>query len=278
MTSPEYTRSGTPSTGSSPCSRVPTCGVASLGCRDRCCPTGTGTAGPRTHGPLCTVLVMSGLPPDPPRLRAILGHLERQIAETEAVGIYLRLQCDEVREALAWASSAPSRERPAQRSGPQRRPPSSAEYMMETKLRPDDSLPVVVHVGGCKIRQGAGRRPRSVRSRHAWCSRIRRSVPSPVRSADRRTSWGWEATLSERPAADLPQRGGGLQSKTWTARRGASTWAWAGLLACAGRLLRALPGPEPPLRARGRHLPCLPGARGVLRRRPRRCPRRLLHG
>ncbi|WP_153815682.1 DUF6233 domain-containing protein [Streptomyces sp. SUK 48] len=109
---------------------------------------------------------MSGLPPDPPRLRAILGHLERQITESEAVGIYLRLQRDEVREALARASSVPSRERPAQRSGPQRRPPSSAEYMMETKLRPDDSLPVVVHVGGCKIRQGR-RAPSAISAKQA---------------------------------------------------------------------------------------------------------------
>ncbi|RRQ86219.1 DUF6233 domain-containing protein [Streptomyces griseofuscus] len=97
---------------------------------------------------------MSDLPPDPPRLRAILGHLERQIAETEAVGIYLRLQCDAVRQALARASSSPSRECPAQRPGPQRRPPSSAQYLMETKLHLDDPLQVVVHVGGCTIRQG----------------------------------------------------------------------------------------------------------------------------
>ncbi|MFY4721430.1 DUF6233 domain-containing protein [Streptomyces sp. LaBMicrA B280] len=97
---------------------------------------------------------MSDLPPDPPRLRAILTHLEQQIAETETVATYLRLQCAEVHKALARASSVPSRERPVQRPAPQRQPSSSAEYLMETKLGPDDSLPVVVHVGGCTIRQG----------------------------------------------------------------------------------------------------------------------------
>ncbi|MEU5499542.1 DUF6233 domain-containing protein [Streptomyces griseofuscus] len=96
---------------------------------------------------------MSDLPPDPPRLRAILEHLDRQVAETETIGIYLRLQRDEVREALAWATSAPTRARGPQRPGPQQRAPS-VEYLMESKSGPDDPLPVVVHVGACTIRQG----------------------------------------------------------------------------------------------------------------------------
>ncbi|MFJ6669059.1 DUF6233 domain-containing protein [Streptomyces sp. NPDC091383] len=109
---------------------------------------------------------MSDLPPDPSRLRAILTHLERQIAETETVGIYLRLQRDEVREALERASSGPSRVRPAQQAGPQRRPPSSAEFLMESKSGPADPLPVVVHVGGCSIRQGR-RTPSAISARQA---------------------------------------------------------------------------------------------------------------
>lgn len=109
--------------------------------------------------------VMPDLPPDPPRLRAILGHLERQIAETETVGIYLRLQRDEVRKALTQASSGLLRERPAQRPGPGRRPPS-AEYLMESKLGPADPLPVVVHVGACTIRQGR-RTPSEISARQA---------------------------------------------------------------------------------------------------------------
>ncbi|MGW9029136.1 DUF6233 domain-containing protein [Streptomyces sp. NPDC055722] len=46
---------------------------------------------------------MPDLPPDPDRLREILRWLEERHAETEAVGIYLRLQRDAVREALARA-------------------------------------------------------------------------------------------------------------------------------------------------------------------------------
>ncbi|MFF3467820.1 DUF6233 domain-containing protein [Streptomyces sp. NPDC001984] len=44
---------------------------------------------------------MSALPPDAQRLRAILRHLDLQIAENETVGLYLRLQRDAVSEALA---------------------------------------------------------------------------------------------------------------------------------------------------------------------------------
>ncbi|MEW2623672.1 DUF6233 domain-containing protein [Streptomyces sp. NPDC048106] len=108
---------------------------------------------------------MSDLPPDPPRLRAILTHLERQIAETETVGLYLRLQCEEVRKALARASSAPGRERPAQRPGPRRRAPA-AEYLMESKSGPADPLPVVVHAGGCTLRQGR-RTPSAITAQQA---------------------------------------------------------------------------------------------------------------
>ncbi|MFJ8158892.1 DUF6233 domain-containing protein [Streptomyces sp. NPDC094468] len=44
---------------------------------------------------------MSELPPDAPRLRAILAHLEKQIADTDTVGTYLRLQRDAVQAALS---------------------------------------------------------------------------------------------------------------------------------------------------------------------------------
>ncbi|MET8615882.1 DUF6233 domain-containing protein [Streptomyces misionensis] len=108
---------------------------------------------------------MSDLPPDPPRLRAILEHLDRQVAETETIGIYLRLQRDEVRKALARAASAPTRARVPQRPGPQQRAPS-AEYLMESKLGPDDPLPVVVHVGACTIRQGR-RTPSAISAQQA---------------------------------------------------------------------------------------------------------------
>ncbi|MFI1607786.1 DUF6233 domain-containing protein [Streptomyces griseofuscus] len=108
---------------------------------------------------------MSDLPPDPPRLRAILEHLERQVAETETIGIYLRLQRDEVRKALARATSAPTRVRTPQRPELQQRTPP-AEYLMESKSGPDDPLPVVVHVGTCTIRQGR-RTPSAISAQQA---------------------------------------------------------------------------------------------------------------
>ena len=46
---------------------------------------------------------MSELPPDPPRLRVILAHLNQQLTANETVGIYLRLQRDAVQNALARA-------------------------------------------------------------------------------------------------------------------------------------------------------------------------------
>ncbi|MFF0290048.1 hypothetical protein [Streptomyces sp. NPDC005262] len=43
---------------------------------------------------------MSELPPDPPRLRAILAHLNQQLTGNETVVIYLRLQRDAVQAVL----------------------------------------------------------------------------------------------------------------------------------------------------------------------------------
>ncbi|MFH7340687.1 DUF6233 domain-containing protein [Streptomyces sp. KHY 26] len=108
---------------------------------------------------------MSDLPPDPPRLRAILEHLERQVAETETIGIYLMLQRDEVRKALARATSAPARSRTPHRSEPRQCRPS-AEFLMESKSGPDDPLPVVVNVGACTIRQGR-RTPSAISAQQA---------------------------------------------------------------------------------------------------------------
>ncbi|MFI2765126.1 hypothetical protein ACH5A3_40925 [Streptomyces echinatus] len=46
---------------------------------------------------------MRELPPDPPRLRAILAYLDQRIAETETAATYLRLRTSAVRQALAAA-------------------------------------------------------------------------------------------------------------------------------------------------------------------------------
>ncbi|MGW7244218.1 hypothetical protein [Streptomyces sp. NPDC054804] len=44
---------------------------------------------------------MSELPPDPPRLRAILAHQDRQLADTETIAPYLRLPRDAVQATLS---------------------------------------------------------------------------------------------------------------------------------------------------------------------------------
>ncbi|MFF4902922.1 DUF6233 domain-containing protein [Streptomyces sp. NPDC001068] len=46
---------------------------------------------------------MNELPPDAPRLRAILAHLDQQIADTDTVGTYLRLQRGAVVSAISRA-------------------------------------------------------------------------------------------------------------------------------------------------------------------------------
>ncbi|MFJ5638675.1 DUF6233 domain-containing protein [Streptomyces sp. NPDC093223] len=50
---------------------------------------------------------MSELPPDPPRLREILAHLDQQLASTETLTTYLRLQRNAVQTALTRAERTP---------------------------------------------------------------------------------------------------------------------------------------------------------------------------
>ncbi|MEV7145455.1 DUF6233 domain-containing protein [Streptomyces sp. NPDC093084] len=69
---------------------------------------------------------MNELPPDPPRLRAILAHLDTQLADTETVATYLRLQRDAVRAALSRADrTAAPRPVPAAPRQPRRQLPRS---------------------------------------------------------------------------------------------------------------------------------------------------------
>ncbi|MFI5814959.1 hypothetical protein ACIA7S_28870 [Streptomyces sp. NPDC051643] len=55
---------------------------------------------------------MSDLPPDPARLRAILAHLDRQLADTDTIRTYLRLQREQVQRALHAAGRPPRQSRP----------------------------------------------------------------------------------------------------------------------------------------------------------------------
>lgn len=109
---------------------------------------------------------MSELPPDPARLRAILTHLDQQLADTDTIRTYLHLQREEVQRALQAAARQPARpQRPPHR---QTRPalapapfPSLTErhpngptgagdgYMLEIKRHPKDPEPAVLHVDSC---------------------------------------------------------------------------------------------------------------------------------
>lgn len=100
---------------------------------------------------------MSELPPDPARLRAIMEHLDRQVAENETVGIYLRLQRDAVRAALAETEEhRPARTEPRQPAiaipppaqSPRRR---SKPFQLERMRTEDGPLPTAVHTADCHM-------------------------------------------------------------------------------------------------------------------------------
>lgn len=113
-------------------------------------------------GPGARIERVNELPPDPPRLRAILAYLDRQIAEHETIGTYLQLQRRDVQRALA-ATKRQAPPRPsasASQSRPQRPPQAErmklrpGTYMLESKIRPDHPRPPLVHIGGCNRAEG----------------------------------------------------------------------------------------------------------------------------
>ncbi|MEV7364229.1 DUF6233 domain-containing protein [Streptomyces sp. NPDC091299] len=96
---------------------------------------------------------MSDLPPDPARLRAILAHLDRQLADNETVGIYLRIQRDTVRQALARADGQTpqpqqQRERPAVEAPPRQQ---VTRYVIEQRRTPDGPEEASVHLADCRL-------------------------------------------------------------------------------------------------------------------------------
>ncbi|MFJ8006127.1 DUF6233 domain-containing protein [Streptomyces fagopyri] len=110
---------------------------------------------------------MNDLPPDPQRLRAILAHLDQQLATHATVATYLQLQRDTVRRALAAAERRPpaaAERRPARAPvRPRQQRPAPVEppvpqlrpdtYMLEPKLRPEHPRAPYIHVGGCTMTQ-----------------------------------------------------------------------------------------------------------------------------
>jgi hypothetical protein len=102
------------------------------------------------------------LPPDPPRLRAILAHLEKQLAENDTVGIYLRLQRDAVQAALAHAEAPPPR-KPRLPKGGANLPPVAQisvrpQFVVQQKRTPQGPEPAIVHAGDCSMIEGTPHR------------------------------------------------------------------------------------------------------------------------
>ncbi|MEV5986824.1 DUF6233 domain-containing protein [Streptomyces sp. NPDC052051] len=103
---------------------------------------------------------MSALPPDAPRLRAILRHLEEQIADNETLGVYLRLQRDAVRAALTRAEAAAART-PTERVTAGRVTAGQVAvgqvatehvgtgYVIEPKPYPQHPKPALIHRADC---------------------------------------------------------------------------------------------------------------------------------
>lgn len=112
------------------------------------------------------------LPPDPPRLRAILAHLDREIADNETITVYLRLQRDAVRDALVLAERQPPRRPQRQSKGagplPNFTPPSSKSgYVVQQKRTPTGPEPALIHMADCTMIEGTSHPIRADEARAA---------------------------------------------------------------------------------------------------------------
>lgn len=105
---------------------------------------------------------MNELPPDPPRLRAILAHLDKEIAENETVAIYLRLQRDAVHAALARAEAPPQRRPRLPKGGAGLGPVAQIvprpRFVVQQKRTPCGPEPAIVHVDDCTMIEGTPHR------------------------------------------------------------------------------------------------------------------------
>ncbi|MBK3631586.1 hypothetical protein JHN52_01145 [Streptomyces sp. MBT97] len=104
---------------------------------------------------------MNELPPDPPRLRAILAHLDQQLSDTETIRIYLRLQREAVQVALARAEAptAPARRPGRPVKGATGLPPldqahGQPGYVVQQKRTPRGPELAVIHVADCTMTEG----------------------------------------------------------------------------------------------------------------------------
>ncbi|MFI8531787.1 DUF6233 domain-containing protein [Streptomyces aquilus] len=106
---------------------------------------------------------MNDLPPDPARLRAILEHLGKQIADNETVAIYLRLQRDAVQAALVEAEAPPARPRrsgrPVKGAAPLRtmgiaHAQPRPRFVVQQKRTPNGPEPSIIHTADCSMIEG----------------------------------------------------------------------------------------------------------------------------
>lgn len=118
---------------------------------------------------------MSQLPPDPSRLRVILSHLERQMAEHETLAVYLRLQRDAVLAALARSERRPPRRTAHRAKGagslPQFTPAPAAGraegFVVQQKRTPDGPEPALIHLADCTMIEATSHRIRPDEARTA---------------------------------------------------------------------------------------------------------------
>lgn len=101
---------------------------------------------------------MNELPPDPPRLHAILAHLDQQLAANETVGVYLRLQRDAVRAALTRAEAPPPKQRRLPKGGAGLGPTAQItvrpKFIVQQRRTPRGPEPSIVHVDDCSMIEG----------------------------------------------------------------------------------------------------------------------------
>jgi hypothetical protein len=116
---------------------------------------------------------VSQLPPDPSRLRVILSHLERQMAEHETLAVYLRLQRDAVLAALARTERRPRRRTAPRAKGAGSLPgfaPAAGRaegFVVQQKRTPDGPEPALVHLADCTVIEATSHRIRPDEARTA---------------------------------------------------------------------------------------------------------------
>ena len=116
---------------------------------------------------------MSQLPPDPTRLRVILAHLDRQIADYETVAIYLRLQREAVLAALARSERQREQRTNRRPKGagppPGLTPPPAKEvgFVVQQKRTPTGPEPALIHMADCTMIEDTPHRIRADEARAA---------------------------------------------------------------------------------------------------------------